>query len=167
MAFVSEGFERPATTPALIVLVISAATLGTAYTSQYVGGLDPCQLCLYQRWPWWGALAIAALALVPALTGKAQRLLVLLAGIVLLGGAVLAFYHAGVEYKWWPGPSSCGAGTIPSSFAEMQKSMSKPIVPCDTPAWTLFGISMAGYNGLMSLAIGLFAVKAAGGRAVR
>lgn len=167
MAFVSEGFERPATMPALIVLLISAATLGTAYTSQYAGGLDPCQLCLYQRWPWWGALAIAALALVPALPGKAQRFLVLLAGLVLLGGAVLAFYHAGVEYKWWPGPSTCGGGTIPASFAEMQKSMNKPIVPCDEPAWTLFGISMAGYNGLVSLAIGLFAVKAAAGRAVR
>ncbi len=153
--------------PALIVLLISAATLGTAYTSQYVGGLDPCQLCLYQRWPWWGALAIAALALVPALTGKIQRFLVLLAGLVLLGGAVLAFYHAGVEYKWWAGPSTCGGGTIPATFAEMQKSMSKPIVPCDTPAWTLFGISMAGYNGLVSLAVGLFAVKAAVGRPAR
>lgn len=161
MAFVSEGLERPATAPALIVLVISAATLGIAYISQYVGGLDPCQLCLYQRWPWWGAMAIAALALVPALTGKAQRFLVLLAGLVLVGGAALAFYHAGVEYKWWPGPSTCGGGTIPASFAELQKTMNKPIVPCDTPAWTLFGISMAGYNGLMSLATGLFAVKAA------
>jgi len=121
VAFVAEGLERPATAPALIVLLISAAALGTAYTSQYVGGLDPCQLCLYQRWPWWGALAIAALTLIPALTGKAQRFLLLLAGLVLLGGAALAFYHAGVEYKWWPGPSTCGGGTIPASFAEIDE----------------------------------------------
>jgi len=166
VALSAEGLERPATAPALIVLLISAATLGTAYTSQYVGGLDPCQLCLYQRWPWWAAMAIAALALVPALPGKAQRFLLLLAGLVILGGAVLAFYHAGVEYKWWAGPSTCGGGTIPASFEDLKKTMNKPIVPCDTAAWTLFGISMAGYNGLMSLATGLFAVKAATRRAI-
>ena len=94
------------------------------------------------------------------------RFLVLIAGLVILGGAALAFYHAGVEYKWWAGPSTCGGGTIPASFEELKKTMNKPIVPCDTPAWTLFGISMAGYNGLMSLATGLFAVKAATRRAI-
>ena len=93
-----------------ILFALSAAVLGTAYASQHLGGLEPCQLCPYQRWPWWIALGLAAAALVPALPASARRVLLVLTGLVLLAGAVLGFYHAGVEYKWWAGPSTCGGG---------------------------------------------------------
>ena len=75
-------------------------------------------------------------------------------GVMATVGAGIAAYHVGVEQHWWQGPTACAGGTIPSSFAEMQRMMSTPIVPCDKPAWTLLGISMAGYNAVFSLLFG-------------
>ena len=70
-----QGLRRSETMPALALLALSAATLAVVYASQYIGGLQPCQLCLYQRWPWWGALALSALALIPALSPPWRALL--------------------------------------------------------------------------------------------
>ena len=145
----------------LLVLAISVATLAAAYGSQYLGGLEPCQLCLYQRWPWWAAIGLSGLAVLPTLPAAGQRTLLLLAGIVILGGAAIALFHVGVEQKWWAGPASCGGGgQVPASLQDLQDMMQKRVVPCDTPAWTLLGVSMAGYNALLSLAVGAGAVFA-------
>jgi disulfide bond formation protein DsbB len=150
--------------PLPVLAALAAATLATAYASQYLGGLEPCQLCLYQRWPWWAVLAIAGVGLWPRFGHRFRRTLTGLCGAILLAGAALAFFHAGVEQGWWEGLASCGGGSVPGSLAEMQKMMNQPIVRCDQPAWTLFGISMAGYNGLVSLLAGLWAVRTAAAR---
>lgn len=145
----------------LLVLAIAAATLAAAYGSQYLGGLEPCQLCLYQRWPWWAALALSGIAALPAPPAAVQRTLLLLAGVVILGGAAIALFHVGVEQKWWAGPAICGGGgQVPTSLQDLQAMMKRRAVPCDTPAWMLLGVSMAGYNALLSLAVGVGAVFA-------
>jgi disulfide bond formation protein DsbB len=149
--------------PALALLAISAATLATVYASQYIGGLDPCQLCLYQRWPWWAALALAAPAAMPVLSVNLRMLLLLVAALLLLAGAGVAIYHVGIEQHLWPGPASCGgAGQIPGSFTQLQQMMQRPAPSCDQPAWTLFGISMAGYNAILSIVVSAWAFVIAG-----
>lgn len=157
----THGLRHPDRTPALALLAISGLTLAAVYASQYIGGLQPCQLCLYQRWPWWGALALAVLALLPALSVNLRMLLIVAAGLLLLGGAGVAAYHVGVEQHWWPGPASCGAtGQIPGSFTELQQMMERPAASCDAPAWTLLGVSMAGYNAILSLAVSAWLLAA-------
>jgi disulfide bond formation protein DsbB len=159
---VTRGRRHTDIAPALILLAISAATLATVYASQYIGGLQPCELCLYQRWPWWGVLALSALAFPPVLSARLRMLLVLGAGLVLLAGACLAFFHVGVEQHWWPGLPSCGGGgQIPGSFAQLQQLMQRPAPRCDQPAWTLLGISMAGYNAILSVVVGGWALVTA------
>lgn len=147
---------------------VSAAVLATANVFEHVFSYVPCQLCLYQRLPWWIALGIACLA---ALIVKVRPTLALLisatALIAVAVGAGIAFFHAGVEYQFWEGPSGC-AGTA-SLSGELSQAMSRvsegPTGPsCDEAAWTLFGISMAGYNFLISLGLvllGALAVRAA------
>lgn len=144
---------------AMIVLAIAIATLAAAYGSQYIGGLAPCELCLYQRWPWWAAIALLLASFIPAIGPAGRGALVTLAGIGLIAGAGIAFYHVGVEQHWWAGPAACAGGAQPTSFAELQKMMHEPVPRCDEPAWSMLGISMAGYNGLLSLATGVFAVQ--------
>jgi disulfide bond formation protein DsbB len=151
---------------AALVLAVSAGVLATVYASQYVFGLEPCDLCLYQRWPWWVAGGFCAIAALAPMTATMRASLCLVAGLSLLVGAGVAVYHTGVEQHWWQGPSACGGGDIPVSFSEMQRMMSKPIVPCDKPAWTFLGISMAGYNAAFSLLFGGF-VTASGLRELR
>jgi len=149
--------------PALVLLA-SAAILGTALASQYLGGLAPCKLCLYQRWPYAATIALGLGAVAFARGGLAGRLIVALCGVAFLVGAGIAGYHAGVEYGWFPGPTSCsGAATEATTVEELRRQlMAAPIVRCDEVAWSLFGVSMAGYNFLVSLALAAFALFSAG-----
>lgn len=146
----------------LLTGLAGVAVLGGAYIFQYGFGYQPCVLCLYQRLPWWITIGVACLGL--SVARKRPGLLsvfTVLAGLVVLAGAALAGYHAGVEYAWWQGPAGCSSTVDMSSMTleEMKKAiMATPVVRCDEAAWTLFGISMAGYNFLISLAVGLFAV---------
>jgi disulfide bond formation protein DsbB len=143
---------------ALAVAVISAAVLSVAYVSQYVFGLKPCILCLYQRVPYGLNIALGLLAFLA--TFRYPRLTTLLLWFAVASFftcAVIAGFHAGVEYKWWPGLDECGGDIVPEnvSLEELRASLTKQaIVRCDEPAWTLFGISMAGYNFFASLALG-------------
>lgn len=158
----TRGARRPEIMAALALSAISALTLAIVYASQYIGGLAPCELCLYQRWPWWGALALGLLAMLPVLSSNLRALLLAVAGLTLLAGAGLAIYHTGIEQHWWPGPASCGAaGPIPGSFEQLQQMMQRRAPSCDQPAWTLFGISMAGYNAILSAAVGSWTVVTA------
>ena len=132
---------------AVLAMAGSAATLGAGFFFQHVIGLVPCELCIWQRWPHVAAVALAGLAL-----ALRWRLGLALAAVALVVGAGIAVYHVGVEQHWWQGPTTCGApdfgNLTPQQMLEALRAA--PIVRCDEIPWSLFGISMAGYNALLS-----------------
>ncbi len=131
----------------LAALLLATATIATALASQYIGGLEPCDLCFKQRWPYYLAVPCLALALRP----QFRQILISLAMLIFLGGAALAAFHAGVEYGWWKGPSGCTSSAMMMGFESLEQALQKPVVRCDQPAFSLFGISMAGYNFIVSV----------------
>ena len=145
---------------ATLVLLGALLALLVALASQYWGGLAPCELCLDQRW----ALVAAGILATPGIfletKPKAARIFLLLAGAAALVGAGIAVFHVGVEQHWWQGTSSCTtqikAGMSAADFEAA--ILAAPIVRCDDIAWSLFGISMAGYNILYSGALGAFSL---------
>ncbi len=162
--------ERPWLAP-LLLLAISAAAILIALSSQVWGGLQPCLLCTWQRWAHGAAILLALVALTAALLGhgRGAGLFTLLTGLAALAGTGIALYHVGVEQHWWAGTTGCGAGALSSAGgldALREQIEAAPIVRCSDVPWSLFGISMAGYNALLSAALGLFAF-AAGGAALR
>src|SRR5437763_5764763 len=134
------------------VLVASASVLGAALLSQYWGGLAPCELCVLQRWPWMAAISISLIAL---LVGSRPALpwVALVLAVVFAISVVLAFYHVGVEQRWFAGPTACTASSGGAMTLEQMKQQILGTAPvlCDRPAWTLFGVSLAGWNLLASL----------------
>ena len=146
----------------LAILTASAGALGVAYTAQYVFGLEPCILCIYQRLPYVtaGLLSILALGLRP---GTARAVAVALCALAFLVGAGIAFYHVGVEQHWWQSATGCGGGQPAEITMEqmMRELTSKPPKPCDQVDWTLFGISMATYNVAGSLFLAAAALAGA------
>ncbi|MCK6449515.1 MAG: disulfide bond formation protein B [Alphaproteobacteria bacterium] len=152
--------QRSLFAPALVLLG-SAAVVGTAVASQYLGGLEPCVLCYYQRYPWYAVIALMLAALV--LGGRARAALLGLAALLFAAGAVMGAYHVGVEHRLFAGPASCGSVTIDAGSIEALRAqlIGKPVVRCDQPAWSLFGISMAGYNLVASLAMAALAARLA------
>lgn len=147
---------------AALVLAISLLVIGTALASQYIGGLEPCILCYYQRYPWYAVIAVAILAL--ALPGRARAALLGVCALLFVIGTGVAVYHVGVEHKVFAGPAACGSATITGQSIEALRAqlVGRPVVRCDQPAWTLFGISMAGYNLVASAAMALLAAWFAG-----
>jgi len=150
--------------PIFIVLMASIAILAAVFTSQYGFGLRPCELCLIQRVPYGVAIFLALLGLGLRLDAKKSALLLGACALAFVVGGGIAFYHVGVEQHWWTGPTSCtgGLGTV-HSVEDLAALLSKPIdIPqCDKVAWSLFGISMAGYNVLASLVLAGFSALAA------
>ena len=139
------------TRPQLILAATlgSAAILAGAFAFQYLGGLAPCQLCLWQRWPHAAAILIGGLAL---LIGS--RALPALGALAALTTAGIGAFHVGVEQKWWAGLASCTAGSIEGlSTADLLNPDIVVAAPvrCDAIAWQLAGISMAGWNVILSL----------------
>jgi len=145
----------------LFVLAASVIALGTALLAQYWGGLHPCVLCLYQRWPYGIAIALALIALM--LGGSARGWIVGLAGLAFLVGGGIAVFHVGVEQGWWQGTAQCGSsGTADSIEALRAQILAAPVVRCTDIAWSFAGISMAGFNVIASLI--LAAITLAGAR---
>ena len=146
----------------LLVLLASVATIGAALLFEHVGGLAPCELCLYERWPWYGAIVIAAAALVSGSEGAARGGIIV-CGLVFAAGTALAVYHVGVEQHWFPGPTACTGGSSGAQTLEQLRAqlLGRQPVNCDEPAWTLFGVSLAGFNALASLAVTAFCTGAA------
>jgi disulfide bond formation protein DsbB len=157
--------RRPWLAP-LALAAISAAAILIAVASQHWGGLQPCVLCIWQRWAH-GAVILPALIALAAATSGSRRWaawLTVLAGLAALGGAGIALYHVGVEQQWWPGTSGCGAGALSGAQGSVDlraQIEAAPIVRCGDVAWSLAGISMAGYNAILSAALALFAFAAA------
>ncbi len=130
-----------------LALIIPAALLGGAYISQYLFGLYPCEMCWWQRWPHFAALAFAVLSLF----APPKRLLVAIAAGGVFTSGLIGFFHAGVEYHFWEGITGCalpatdGGDMLEAIFAQ-------PIIRCDQAPWTLMGISLAGFNAIISIA---------------
>src|SRR5712692_1101236 len=134
------------------VLMASAIVLGAALLSQYWGGLAPCELCLLQRWPWAAAIALSLAALIAG-SRAALPWVALALAIVLALGAAFAFYHVGVEQHWFAGPSACtasGGGAMTLEDMKRQILGTAPVL-CDRVQWSLFGVSLAGWNLFASL----------------
>ena len=149
------------TRPTLILLATlgSVALLGGAFAFQYVGGMAPCQLCLWQRWPHAAAILIGVVALTTGWRGLAW--LGVIAALVTAG---IGIFHVGVEQKWWEGLASCTAGSIEGISTADLLDPSKDVaavVRCDAIAWQMLGISMAGWNAILSLVLAGIWVKAA------
>ena len=144
----------------LLLLLASIAVLGTALASQYFGGLQPCVLCVYQRLPYVAVIVIAAAALF--LPPGPRAVALGLAGLALLTGTGIAVFHVGVEQHWWQGTAECGSAAAADSLEALRAQvLSAPTVRCDEVPWSLFGISMAGYNALVSLGLGIASIAAA------
>lgn len=142
-------------------IAIPSALVGGALISQYVFGLYPCEMCMWQRWPHYGAifLGVAATALHPR---PLSKYLVLAAALAILTSGLIGGFHAGVEYGWWEGITSC-ASNIAAGDDLLGSIMNAPLVRCDVAPWSLLGISLAGYNFLLSVGgamiiLGLLAV---------
>ena len=131
-----------------IAFIGSLGLLLGAYAFEYLGNLKPCKMCLWQRWPHIVAILIGTLIIYTKST-----LLMRIVGLILLVGALIAFYHAGVELKLWEGPSTCTSGSINnlSSTELMNKILQAPIIRCDEIQWSFAGLSMATWNGIFSL----------------
>ncbi len=147
-----------------IVFAIAAATILTAHAFESLGGYLPCHLCLQERYAYYLAVPLAALAFFVARADAigAARLLLLLIALAFAANAVLGIYHSGVEWKWWPGPSECSGGST-LSFGEGGVDIANTkIVACDSAAWRFLGLSFAGWNAVVSaLLAGIAAFGAA------
>jgi len=136
----------------LVALAVPLALLGGAYGFQYIGGLVPCEMCWWQRYAHFAALGLAVAALVLPV----KRLFVALSGLALAAASAIGGYHAGVEYGWWKGLTAC---TTTVSFSNggdpLAAIMAAPVIRCDVVQWKLMGISMAGFDFLISGAAAL------------
>lgn len=141
-----------------IIMIVSAGSLAFALVMEHFAMLEPCILCIYQRWPYMatGFLGLVGLVLALKDAPKPAALMVFICGIVFLAGAAVAFYHVGVEQHWWRSAvegctvdfSTIGSGA--DLLAQIERTAA---VPCDKVLWSMFGISMAGYNFVLSLGL--------------
>ncbi len=136
----------------LLALLVPIGLLGGALGSQYLGGLHPCEMCYWQRWPHAAGIGLAALAFTGAAESPRSRTLTLLAALAIAVSGAIGIYHAGVELKIFAGVTGCTATATAASTAELlDKLMQVPLIRCDQVQWSLLGISMAGWNAIVSL----------------
>ena len=152
----------PLRSPFGLVLLASAAVVGSALGFQLIGGLQPCELCLYERWPYYAAIVITLAALAipqPALRRPAMWLVVLL----FAASTCLAAYHVAVEQHWIAGPTACtgGLGEAHSPDELLKMLQARQPVQCDVVQWSVFGVSLAGFNLIASLLIFAFSLMSA------
>ena len=146
-----------------LAFVLGLATILGAWGSQIIGGLVPCELCLEQRLAYYWGLPVLALVLI-LWDRLPRRMLViglLIAAAVFVWSTYMAGYHAGVEMKFWPGPTACTGTGVDISFSDLTNLNKTRVVPCDAIQFQLFGITLAGYNTLISSAIVVMLVVAA------
>lgn len=144
-----------------VLLATAAAALGTAYVAQLGFGYEPCVLCLYQRVPYAviAVLGVVAIFVTPA---AQRRWIAALAALTFAVGAGIAFYHVGVEQTWWTSVAPCGGSELAISNTEdfLAALQRKPEKSCGDIDWTLFGVSMATYNAVISALLALLSVWA-------
>lgn len=143
----------------LVILAASgsAALLLGAFAFQHVGGLAPCKMCIWQRYPHVVAVALGAIVLFVPFTA-----LIALGAAAAFATALVGAYHVGVEQGWWEGPTSCSSGAIDNldPDALFDQIMAAPLIRCDEIAWSFAGLSMAGWNMVISLVLAGFWIAA-------
>jgi disulfide bond formation protein DsbB len=136
----------------LIALILPAALLGGALASQYLGGLFPCEMCYWQRWPHAAAIVLAAIAFTCPAASPRARTLTLLAALAIAVSGAIGVYHAGVEAKIFEGFTQCTSHTTAGSTADLLKQITHaPLIRCDQVQFRFLGISLAGWNAILSL----------------
>jgi disulfide bond formation protein DsbB len=157
--------RNPAAAAAVVVAAGGAATILGAWYFQYGVGLAPCPLCLEQRIPYYLAIPLAAVVALAAGRRWPRSLLgagLLLIAAILLWGAGLAIYHAGVEWHWWAGPQDCATPAASLGGGNLLRQMQTArVVRCDEAAWRFLGLSLAGWNALIALALAAVALAGA------
>lgn len=152
---------------ALFLLIAMTATVGTALGFQHIGGFIPCKLCLEQRDPYYIAIPIMLLAVVSAgfrWSGTVTRGLLVAGGLLMTYGLVLAVYHSGVEWAWWPGPTDCGAAVsaVTQDAGNLLSALDDTRPPsCDQAAGRFLGLSFAGWNAIASAFLAAIAFRGA------
>ncbi|GAA3996536.1 disulfide bond formation protein B [Sphingomonas humi] len=132
-----------------LALAVPGALLLGALGSQVIGGLTPCEMCMWQRWPHVAAVGLAALSFVMA---RQARPLVILAALAIAVSGAIGIFHAGVEQRWWEGLTTCSSVATGASPDELLKSiLATPLTRCDQIQWSFLGLSLAAWNGLISL----------------
>jgi disulfide bond formation protein DsbB len=154
--------NRPLVMAAAAIAAIGLAAILGALFFQYVIGLPPCPLCLEQRYAYYICIPLAAMILLGLSVGSSRKVLLLAflaIAVAMLWNTGLGVYHSGVEWKWWPGPQDC-SGAVPnfSAGGSLLDQINKArVVRCDEAAWRFLGLSLAGYNALVSLTLAVIA----------
>ena len=145
-------------TALVLIALASALALGVAFISQHVFDLPPCDLCIYQRYPYVIAIALCLVTLMPAARPFAVWAFILSALFLSINSGIAA-YHVGVEQHWWIGPEGCtGPSGTPQTLDALRAQIAAtPVIRCDNIVFSLFGISMAGYNALFALVLAIYA----------
>jgi disulfide bond formation protein DsbB len=140
-----------------LILAASLAALAAAFAGQYLFGLEPCVLCLWQRVPFALAAIIAAIGLLGSVARGQFMLFIGLTALVFAFGAALAFFHVGVQQHWWSSVAGCGGGPVSGMSVEdlSAAALAHPPKPCDVVDWQLFGLSLAGWNTIASGSLAL------------
>lgn len=154
---------RPLASAAIAIAVVGAATILGAWFFQFGLGLKPCPLCLEQRYAYYFAIPLAVMVVLGDQVGAARKVLIAAMVVIAAGmlwNAYLGVYHSGIEWKWWQGPTDC-SGALDNlgsagNLANTLQTMS--VVRCDEAAWRFLGLSLAGYNALISLTLAAIAV---------
>jgi len=145
-----------------LALGVPALLLAGAYISEYGFGLYPCEMCWWQRYAHFAAVALALVSTVAA----PKRLWIVLAGLAVLASGLIGAFHAGVEYGWWEGFTACTT-TVEDGGDPLEAIMNAPLIRCDVAQWTLAGVSLAGFNAVISVlsALAIFVLAAKDRRA--
>ncbi|OCC24029.1 disulfide bond formation protein [Croceicoccus estronivorus] len=157
------GDRAPLSLVRALALGVPAALLAGAYIGQYLFDLYPCEMCWWQRYPHFAAIGLALMGVI----ARPKRFWFGLAALSILSSGLIGAFHAGVEYGWWEGLTACSSPVAMGSGDPLEAVLNAPLVRCDDVQWSLFGISLAGWNFLISTAaavtiIGLLFRGAAG-----
>jgi disulfide bond formation protein DsbB len=158
--------SRPVASAAIAIAAAGAATILGAWILQYGLGLQPCPLCLEQRYAYYFAIPLALMVLLGDQVGASRKVLfaaLIAIALGMLWNAGLGVYHSGIEWKWWAGPQECTGtlGDLGSAGGLLSKLQSINVARCDEAVWRFLGVSLAGYNALISLALACIAAWAA------
>jgi disulfide bond formation protein DsbB len=147
-----------------LLFLASGATILAALFSEHALGMRPCLLCLYQRWPYYVAVPLAGIIAFFVSSERLLRAGLALIGLIFLASAGLAAYHAGVEWGFFLGPAGCGGAAAPAAASMdvfLRQLETVRVVDCSQPAFVFLGLSMAGWNGVISLLLAGFAIASA------